>query len=136
MSVLAYALKSTTNKIGLIMHLLFRLNKGKGILVLLYFIVSSLVTAELVGLLERNVGGIFASIDTYTTIGISFLLASIWTHQTKDDYYKDREGNKIKMDTVNSFIFIKMKTWAIIFFFVAFIFFGIAWFHYFSPVAF
>ena len=118
------------------MHLLFRLNKGKGILVLLYLIVSSLVTAELVGLLERNVGSVFASIDFYTTIGISFLLASLWTHLTKDDYYKDREGNKKKMDTVNSFIFIKMKTWAVIFFCVAFIFFGNAWFHYFNPAPF
>ena len=118
------------------MHLLFRLNKGKGILVLLYLIVSSLVTAELVGLLERNVGGIFASIDFYTTIGISFLLASSWTHLTKDDYYKDREGNKKKMDTVNSFIFIQMKTWAVIFFCVAFIFFCNASFHYFSPATF
>ena len=81
------------------MHLLFRLNKGKGILVLLYLIVSSLVTAELVGLLERHAGGVFASIDTYTIIGISFLLVAIWTHLTKDDYYKDREGNRKKMDT-------------------------------------
>jgi len=114
------------------MHLLFRLNKGKGILVLLYLIVSSLVTAELVGVLHRNVGGSFASIDFYTTIGISFLFASIWTHLTKDDYYKDRKGSRKKMDTVNSFIFIQMKTWAVIFFCLALIFLGNAWFHYFS----
>jgi len=118
------------------MHLLFPLNKGKGILVLLYLIVSSLVTAELVGVLDRNVGGIFASIDTYTTIGISFLFASAWTHLTKDDYHKDRDGNKKKMDTINSFIFIKMKTWAVIYFCLALIFSGNAWFHYFSKSTF
>jgi len=118
------------------MHLLFRLNKGKGILVLLYLIVSSLVTAELVGVLHRNTSGIFSTIDFYTTIGFSFLFASVWTYLTRDDYYKDRDGNKKKMDTVNSFIFIQMKTWAIIFFCSALIFSGNAWFHYFNPATF
>ena len=118
------------------MHLLFRLNKGKGILVLLYFIVCSLITAEIVGVLNRNIGGFFSKIDFYTTIGISFLLASIWTYLTKNDYYKDSEGKKKKMDTVNSFIFIQMKIWAIIFFGAALLFLGNLLFHYFRASTF
>lgn len=69
----------------------------------------------LVGVLNRNVGGLFSKIDFYTTVGLSFLFASIWTYLTKDDYYKDREGNKKKMDTVNEFFWIKMKIWAFVF---------------------
>lgn len=118
------------------MHLLFRLNKGKGILVILYFIVSLLVSALLVGTLNRNIGGVFSQIDFYTTAGIAFLFSSIWTHLTKDDFYKDREGKRKKMNTVNSFIFIKMKIWAIIFFCAAIFFLGNLMFHYFKPAMF
>jgi len=118
------------------MRLLLWLNKGKGILVILYFIVSLLVTAMLVGTLHRNIGGIFSQIDFYTTAGIAFLFTSIWTHLTKDDYYQDREGNRKKMDTVNSFLFIKMKIWALIFFCAALLFLGNLLFHYFKPTTF
>lgn len=118
------------------MHLLFRLNKGKGILVILYLIVSLLVTAELVGLLHRNIGGIFSKIDFYTTAGISFLLAALWTYLTKDDYYKDRNGKKEKMDTENSLIFIQMKTWAVIFCCAGIFFLGNLLFQYLKPTTF
>ncbi|MEP6951568.1 MAG: hypothetical protein ABI863_19915 [Ginsengibacter sp.] len=118
------------------MHLLFRLNKGKGILVILYFIVSSFAIAMLVGILHRNVTGIFSKIDFYTTVGVSFLVAATWTHLTKNDFYKDREGNKKKMDTINSFIFIEMKIWAIIFACAGLFFLGNLVFHYFQPAKF
>jgi hypothetical protein len=118
------------------MRLLFLLNKGKGILVILYFIVSSLVTAMFVGILHRNTGGIFSKIDFYTTIGLSFLFASIWTYLTKDDFYKDRDGNKKKMETVNSFIFIEMRIWAFIFVCASLFFLDNLLFHYFKPVKF
>ncbi|MEO7121498.1 MAG: hypothetical protein ABIY62_10390 [Ginsengibacter sp.] len=118
------------------MHHLFRLNKGKGILVILYCIVSLLGTAMVVGALNRNIGGIFSQIDFYTTAGIAFLFTSIWTYLTKDDYYKDREGYRKKMDTVNSFIFIKMKIWAIIFSCAALFFFGNLALHYFKQQTF
>jgi len=72
-------------------------------------------------------------IDFYSNIGITFMLTSIWTYLTKDDFYKDKEGNKVKMDTVNSFIFLPMKVWAIIFLLAAVIFLGNSFFHYFPP---
>jgi hypothetical protein len=114
------------------MRLLFWLNKGKGILVIFYFIVSFFVTMILVGLHDRNFGGFSSQIDFYTTIGIAFLFTSIWTYLTKDDFYKDRDGNRRKLDTVNSLIFIKMKIWAIIFFCAGLFFLGNLLFHYFK----
>ena len=107
--------------------------KNKGILVMLYVIVSFIGTAMLVGILHRNAGGIFSQIDFYTTIGIAFLIAAAWTYRTKDDYYKDRYGNKKKMDTVHEFFFIKMGTWVFIFLCAALIFLGNLVFNYFSP---
>ena len=90
--------------------------KSKGLLIILYLVVSFIGTAILVGVLHRNTTGPLSKIDFYTTLGITFLITSIWTYLTKDDYYRDREGNKRKMDTVNELFFIKMKIWVFIFF--------------------
>jgi hypothetical protein len=116
------------------MSILFRLNKGRGILVLLYLIVCLIGTAVLIGILNRNVGGIFKRIDFYATAGVAFVFAGIWTYFTRDDYYKDREGNKKKMDTINSFGLISMRIWSFIFFGIGSVLFGNLIFHYF-PVA-
>ena len=103
---------------------------------MLYLIVSFIGTAMIMGALNRNVGGVFSKIDFYTTIGIAFLISGIWTYLTKDDFYKDREGNKKKMDTVHEFFFIKMEIWAYIFCVAALLFLGNSLFKYFSPVEF
>ncbi|HTQ65959.1 MAG TPA: hypothetical protein VMI12_14265 [Puia sp.] len=108
--------------------------KNKGLLVLLYFIICVFVTAEIVGILHRNTTGFFSNIDFYTTIGFSFLFSSVWTYFTKDSYYKDRDGNKKKVDTVNEFFFLSMKTWAYIYLGAALVFFGNLVFHYFGKV--
>jgi membrane protease YdiL (CAAX protease family) len=108
--------------------------KNKGILVLLYIIVCFIGTAILVGVLHRNYGGIFSKIDFYTGLGFACLFTSIWTYLTKDDYYKDKEGNRKKMDTVNEFFWINMRIWAIIFLIASFIFFGNLLFNYFEPL--
>jgi hypothetical protein len=107
------------------MFILFKFNKGKGILVLLYLIISLIGTA-----------GIFAStfkgMDNYTIVGIAFLVAAIWTYMTRNDYYKDKEGNKIKMDTINAYFFIPMRIWAIIYSCIGLLLFGNLLFHYFE----
>ena len=108
--------------------------KNKGLLVMLYIIVSLIGTAMIIGALHRNFGGIFSKIDFYTTIGIAFFIAGVWTYLTKDDYYKDRDGNKKKMDTINEFFFIRMEIWAYIFFVAALLFLGNLLFNYFPPV--
>jgi hypothetical protein len=106
--------------------------KNKGLLVLLYLIVCLIGTAMLVGVLHRNYGGIFSKIDFYTTLGFALLFSAIWTYLTKDDFYRDREGNKMKMDTVNEFFWIRMEIWAYIFFGACLVCFGNLLFHYFG----
>jgi|HubBroStandDraft_4_1064222.scaffolds.fasta_scaffold161481_1 hypothetical protein len=108
--------------------------KNKGLLVVLYVIVCMIGTAEIIGVLHRNVGGIFSRIDFYTALGFSFLFAATWTYLTKDSFYKDKDGNKKKMETSNEFFWIKMKIWAYIFLGVSVLFFGNLIFHYFEPV--
>lgn len=89
--------------------------KNKGLLVILFFIVSMIGTAILFGTLERNVGGIFKEMPTSVGIATGLFISAIWTFATKDDFYRDKEGNRKKMDTVNELFFISMKWWAIIF---------------------
>jgi hypothetical protein len=90
--------------------------KNKGILIIVYPFVCLFGTGIIVEVLRTYVGGMFAKIDFHAAVGFGFLLAAIWTYFTKDDYYKDREGNKKKMDTENSFFFMNMAIWAYIFF--------------------
>ena len=101
------------------------------VLVILYLIVCFIGTAILVGVLHRNTSGPLSQIDFYTTIGLAFLFASVWTYLSKDDYYRDREGNKKKMDTPNELFWLSMKIWAIIFMCASFLFLGNLIFGYF-----
>ena len=101
---------------------------------MLYIIVSFIGCAMLAGVLQRNVGGVFATVDFYTTTGFAFFVSGIWTWLTKDDYYKDRNGNKKKMDTEHEFFFISMKVWAYILFALGLLFLCNLIFHYFGPV--
>lgn len=97
------------------MDLLLRLNKGRGILVIVFCFVSCMLSAMVAGILERNVGGIFAGATWNNILGFAFIMAAIWTWLTKNDYYKDEAGNKVKVAIVNSFIFLSMEVWAILF---------------------
>ena len=108
--------------------------KNKGILILVYVFSCVFGTFLIIGWLHRNVGGIFSKIDIYTGAGIGLLLAALWTHLTKDDYYKDSEGNKVMMDMENSFFFISMKIWSFIFLAAGLIFLGNLLFHYFPAM--
>ena len=91
---------------------MFLIYKNKGLLIVLYLIVSFIGTATLAGAIGRQLGVKFAVI--YTSIGIALIIAGIWTYLTKDDYYKDRNGNKKKLETVSELFFMSMKTWSII----------------------
>ena len=95
--------------------LLLRLNKGRGILVIVFCFVSCMLSAMVAGVLERNVGGYFANPTWNNILGFAFMIAALWTYLTKNDYYKDEAGNKVKVDIVNSFIFLSMRIWAIAF---------------------
>ena len=104
---------------------------NKGLLVVLYLIVCLIGTAMIMGVLHRNYGGIFSKIDLYTTLGFALLFTALWTYLTKDDFYRDREGNKVKMDTVNELFWIRMEIWVYIFLVLAIICFGNSIFNYF-----
>jgi hypothetical protein len=106
--------------------------KNKGILVPIYVIVSFVVTSILFGVLHRNIGGIFSMLNFHFSIGLSFLVVSIWLHLTKDDYYKDKNGNKKKIEVVNSFFFIKLEIWVVIFAIAGFILIASSIFSYFQ----
>lgn len=84
-------------------------------LVVLYFIVSMIGTVIIIGSLHRNIGGFFSLIDSFGSLGIGSLVTALWTYLVKDDYFRDREGRKKKMDTVNEFFFISMEIWSYIF---------------------
>lgn len=103
-------------------HLILKLNKGKGILIIVYYIVSLMAVALLSGILQRNVGGIFSKINYFFVVGVSFMIASGWTYLTKDEYYTDKYGDRKKLDMVHSFAFIEMKTWVKIFFCMSLVF--------------
>lgn len=98
--------------------------KNKGILIAPYFIGSLIGTAILSGVLRRNIGGIFASADFYDIVGFAFAICAVLTYVTKNDYYKDKYGQKQKMDIPNEFFFISMQTWAYIFIIAAVVFLG------------
>ena len=83
--------------------------KGKGILVLLYLIVPVVVLALL-----RQELNIFSELPATIVGGLSLLISGLWTKLTAKDYYKDKNGRKVYLDTENSFFFIKMSTWALI----------------------
>lgn len=110
--------------------------KNKGILIAPYFIGSLIGTAILSGVLKRNVGGIFANADFYDIVGSAFLICAVITYLTKDDYYKDRNGQKQKIDIPNEFFFIRMETWAYIFVIAAAVFFCNSIFGYFDKADF
>jgi len=113
------------------MNLFFKLSKGKGILIFLYWVVSTILCTVIVTFLGNNVWPSLSTFDFYTTEGVAFLVTALWTYLTKDNYYKDKEGNKKKMDTVNSFAGVNMGIWSFIFLSAGLIFLGNLLFHYF-----
>tara|TARA_R110002096_G_scaffold86072_6_gene198459 strand:- start:1494 stop:1838 length:345 start_codon:yes stop_codon:yes gene_type:complete len=83
--------------------------KNKGLLVIAYLMVSMFLTALVLGVLKRNFGGVFMSIDLNQSIGIGFLLSAIWTFLTRNDFYLNSSGEKVKMKTRNEFFLFQCK---------------------------
>lgn len=106
--------------------------KNKGILVIVYLIVCIIGTAILLNLANELADGLVDKIDFYSTLGFGFMFTGIWTYLTKDDFYKDRDGNRMKMDTPNELFWISMKNWAFIFIVIALVFFSNSVFHFFD----
>jgi putative Ca2+/H+ antiporter (TMEM165/GDT1 family) len=98
--------------------------KNKGLLVILYLIVAAFGCALLAGILKRNFGGVFSEINFSGTVGTAFIIAAVWTYLTKDDYYKDNNGEKKKLDIPNELFFIRMEIWSYIFVVAGLVFIG------------
>lgn len=89
--------------------------KNKGILVPVYIVATFISMAILSGILERNVGGIFAyDYDTRFFLALVFFISGTWTYLTSEEFIK-KDGRKIKVDVENKFFFIPMKIWGYIF---------------------
>ena len=66
--------------------------KGKGIMIFLYFIVTTIVMAILNRLLIETFEMPSASIEAL--MGTVLIVTGLWTKLTADDYYIDKEGRK------------------------------------------
>lgn len=89
--------------------------KNRGLMVIIYLGVSMIGSALVLGYLQRTFEEVFFWVDFISTIRIGFTVAAIWTFLVRDDYYKNERGERIKMDTVIEFYFIKLEYWAFIF---------------------
>ncbi len=89
--------------------------KGKGILIIVYFIVIFISIAITNRILIENFGLVQDTIPMISALGIALIGTGIWTKLTANSYYEDNNGEKVIMDDItNSFFFIKMNTWGII----------------------
>jgi hypothetical protein len=88
--------------------------KNKGIMVPFYTLISVGGTGMLMGVLHRNFKDAFPELQASYCVIFGLLVAGIWTYLTCETYYKDKEGNKKKVDIQHQFYWIKMKYWAYI----------------------
>ena len=86
--------------------------KGKGIMIFLYFIVTTIVMAILNRLLIEKFEMPSAPIEAL--VGAVLIVTGLWTKLTADDYYIDKEGRKKYLEIENSLFFITMSTWGLI----------------------
>ena len=79
--------------------------KNKGILIPVYVVTTFVSIATLSGVLKRNIGGIFANdYNIQITLGLTFLSSGLWTYLTSEEFVK-KDGQKIKVDFENKFLF-------------------------------
>lgn len=86
--------------------------KGKGIMIILYFIVSVIVLLILSSLITDNLGIGKPPIEGF--MGLVLIVTGIWTKLTAEDYYIDKEGGKRYLEIENELFFIKMSVWGLI----------------------
>ena len=90
--------------------------KNRGILVPVFIIIPVVGILILSGVLERNVGGIFASnYDKNIVLGVGLLISGIWTYLKRTDYIIVN-GEKEEIEMNNHLFFISLKLWSKIIF--------------------
>ena len=92
--------------------------KNRGILVPVFIIIPVVGVLILSGVLERNIGGIFASnYDKNIVLGIGLLISGIWTYLKRtDDIIVNGDKEEIEMN--NHLFFISLNLWSKIIFIV------------------
>lgn len=108
-------------------------NKGKGVLVFLYLIISVFICAIISGAILRRHPEYDSPYEMYFTMGIAVLLSSLAVHFTHKDYYRDKEGNKVFFEMEHHLLYIKMKYWVYIYLALGVVLIGNVFFHYFPP---
>ena len=98
---------------------MFIQSKGKGIMVPIYGIISFIVvylSAQLIDeyFFNKKLGDIFYGL----AICSSIFLAGLWTYLTSIDSFVDEYGEKKYFDMGHEFMFIKMKYWSYIYWFL------------------
>ncbi|WP_299249605.1 hypothetical protein [uncultured Aquimarina sp.] len=90
--------------------------KNRGILIPVYLVVSLIGVKILDSVITKYLGGIFAAdYDFQIVMGIGFLISSVWTYLTSEDY-EIVNGVKEKMYMNNHFFYISMKLWSYLMF--------------------
>ncbi len=90
--------------------------KNKGILVLVYVVVSLVVTMSLMALIKAYCFHDKMLKHFYgVAFGVAILVSGFWTYYTSDDYYIDENGEKQYMYFDHQFMFMDMKSWAYVF---------------------
>jgi hypothetical protein len=85
--------------------------KNKGLLVVLYVVISLIATMGTTVFLGKKYGWELSQNHIVFFLGVAMIIAGLLTYINRFDYYKNREGMKVKMDTDNSLFFIKMEYW-------------------------
>ena len=89
--------------------------ENKGILIPVYWIVSFISTVVIFEYLhEKNIMP-KGEHNLRLVLIISFVITGVWALLTSNDYYKNDDGEKVKVEIDNSFFWIKMKYWIYIF---------------------
>ncbi|MBL4745139.1 MAG: hypothetical protein JKY08_02100 [Flavobacteriaceae bacterium] len=92
--------------------------KNRGILVPVFIIIPVVGILILSGVLERNIGGIFASnYDKNIILGIGLVISGIWTYLKRTDY-NIVNGEKEEIEMNNHLFFISLNLWSKILFVV------------------
>ena len=85
--------------------------KNKGFMVPIYFIISTFIAKIVIDVLSSLSGNLFESINkTQILIGLALILSGIITYKYRDDYAIIK-NNKVKLDLINEFFFIRMESW-------------------------
>lgn len=87
--------------------------KGRGILIVVYFIVTTLVVGIGYRLIYEYFGLSGPHPSVWTILGCILILTGFWTRFTAKDSYIDPSGREKEIDLENEFFFIKMQTWGI-----------------------